>query len=92
MPTVKITKNGSVTLPAHFRKALGLDHGDYVNAELVGGQIVFRPAKVIDAEDAWFHTKQWQAGETEVDREIADGELIGPFNNVADFLKKLKKK
>ena len=91
MPTIKITSNGAVTLPAKIRKALGLKIGDFVNAELKKGQVVLKPARIIDAEDSWFWTKEWQEGETEADRDIAEGRVSGPFDTADDFLKELKK-
>lgn len=90
MPTIKITTNGAVTLPANFRRALGLNAGDFVNAEMKEGQVVLKPAKIIDADDAWFHTPEWQRGEAAVDQEIARGEVFGPFDNVDDALHALK--
>ena len=90
MPTIKITSNGAITLPAQIRKALGLKIGDYVNAELKKGQVVLKPARIIDAEDSWFWTKEWQEGETEADRDIAEGRVSEPFDTAEDFLNKLK--
>ena len=51
MPAIKITSNGAVTLPAKFRKALGLKVGDFVNAELKKGHVVLKPAKIIQAAE-----------------------------------------
>ena len=89
--TIKITSNGAVTLPTQIRKGLGLKVGDFVNAELKNGQVVLRPAKIIDAEDAFFYTKEWQKAEAEVDQEIVKDDLVGPFNNADDALEALKK-
>lgn len=91
MPTIKITSNGAITLPAKYRRALGLGIGDFVNAELKKGQVVLKPAKIIDAEDEWFWTKEWQEGEAEADQDIAEGRVTGPFDKAEDFLKELKK-
>ncbi|MGB9499024.1 MAG: AbrB/MazE/SpoVT family DNA-binding domain-containing protein [Dissulfuribacterales bacterium] len=91
MPAIKITSNGAVTLPAKIRKALGLKVGDFVNAELKKGRVVLKPAKIIDAEDAFFYTKEWQKGESEADRDIKDGKLAGPFSSVGDFINDLEK-
>ena len=90
MPTIKITSNGAVTLPARIRKALGLKIGDFVNAELEEGRVVLKPAKIINAEDVWFYTKEWQNGEAEADRDIAKGNVVGPFDNIDDALTALK--
>jgi len=91
MPAIKITSNGAVTLPAKIRKALGLKVGDFVNAELKNGQVVLKPAKIIDADDAFFYTKEWQKGEAEADKDIKAGKLAGPFSSVDAFIKDLEK-
>jgi len=91
MKTVKITRNGVVTIPAHFRKALGLNEGDYVRAEMKDGAIIFKPVEIVDAEDAWFYTREWQKGEAEVDLERAEGKVAGPFDDVEDAIRELKK-
>lgn len=41
-------------------------------------------------EDAWFYTLEWQAGEAEADRDLAEGRVVGPFDNIEDALKALK--
>ncbi|MCL4236401.1 MAG: AbrB/MazE/SpoVT family DNA-binding domain-containing protein [Deltaproteobacteria bacterium] len=82
---LKITRNGVITLPAKFRRSLGLREGDLVNAELRDNAIVVRKAAVVDAEDAWFHTKEWQAMEAEADADIAAGRVAGPFLSVEEF-------
>ncbi len=92
MPTTRITSNGSVTLPAKFRKALGLLPGDIVSAELRHGAIVMKPAKVVDAEDAWFYTQEWQKKEAEADADIAAGRVKGPFKNADEMIRSLKGK
>ena len=45
MPRLKLHFDGWLSLPAHFRRQLGLDPGDEIEAELVDGAIVLRPAK-----------------------------------------------
>lgn len=89
MTTTKITVNGSVTLPAKFRKALGLVPGDVVSAELRNGAIVMRPARIVDADDAWYHSRPWREAEAEADEDIAAGRVHGPFDDAEsaiDFL------
>jgi bifunctional DNA-binding transcriptional regulator/antitoxin component of YhaV-PrlF toxin-antitoxin module len=78
-------------LPAQFRKALGLKAGDFVNAELENQRVELKPAKIIDAEDAWFFTEEWQKGEAGVDKDIATGNLAGPFSSAEEFIRDLEK-
>lgn len=48
MPTIKILRNGQLTLPAKLRKALDLEEGDFLNAELKEDKIILRPAAVVE--------------------------------------------
>jgi AbrB family looped-hinge helix DNA binding protein len=44
MPTLKLHYDGWIALPAGLRQALGLSSGDRLDAELVDGALVLRPA------------------------------------------------
>ena len=44
MPTVKLHYDGWVSLPSSIRQKLGLNSGDRLEADLVNGAIVLRPA------------------------------------------------
>ena len=45
MPRLKVHYEGWIALPEVFRRRLGLERGDEIEAELVDGTIVLRPAK-----------------------------------------------
>ena len=45
MATLRVHYDGWVALPESFRRKLGLERGDDLEAELVEGTIVLRPAK-----------------------------------------------
>ena len=61
MPLVKIVRQGSVTLPAEARKALRLKVGDYLEAEVVDGEIRLKPVSVIDRKGAWRQIREAQS-------------------------------
>lgn len=44
MPTLKLHYDGWIALPAGLRQALGLSSGDRIEAELVDGALLLRPA------------------------------------------------
>ena len=44
MPTLKLHYDGWLALPARLRQALGLNSGDRLEAELIDGTLVLRPA------------------------------------------------
>ena len=45
-----VSKKGQITLPAELRKRLGLETGDTVIAEEKNGELVLRPAAVLEIE------------------------------------------
>ena len=91
MPIVKVKENFQVTLPVSVRKKYKIAVGDYVEAEDAKEGIMIKPVKLVRSDQAWFHTEEWQKGEREADEAIAKGEVTGPFDNIKDALKALKK-
>ena len=91
MPLIKVKHNYQITIPNSLRKNLNIAVGDYLEAERQNGDLVLKPVKLVHSDQAYFYTKEWQKGEAKADKDIRKGNLIGPFNNVADSLKVLKK-
>ena len=91
MELVRVKRHYQITLPAGLRKRLNIDIGDYVEVENKEGDIVMRPVKVVHPDQEYFYTKEWQEGESQADKDISKGDVIGPFDNVKDSLKALKR-
>jgi len=91
MELVRIKRHYQITLPAGLRKRLNIDIGDYVEVENKNGDIVMRPVKVVHPDQEYFYTREWQEGEAQADKDIAKGDVVGPFDNIKDGLKALKK-
>lgn len=53
MALIKVLRAGQVTLPAEARKALALEEGDYLEAEVVEGALRLKPVSVVDREALW---------------------------------------
>ena len=87
MELSKITRNYQVSIPKKIRDALGLQEGDFMEIEARDGEIVMVPKKLIDADQAWFWTPEWQEGEREVDEDLRAGRIIGPFKNIEEMKK-----
>ena len=73
MTLTKVRPKGQLTLPDSVRKAARLSEGDYLEVSVEGGAIVMRPKKLIDADQAWFWSEQWQRGEREASEDITSG-------------------
>lgn len=51
MPTIKLLRSGQLTLPATFRKVLGLKKGGLLLAELQGDKIVLKPVRAVEEDE-----------------------------------------
>jgi AbrB family looped-hinge helix DNA binding protein len=90
MELVKVKRNYQITIPQSLRKFFRLAVGDYLEVDLQDETLVIRPVKVVHPDQEYFFTKEWQEKEAEADRDIAEGKLVGPFENTQDALKALK--
>lgn len=90
MELVKVKKNYQITIPQALRRQMRLAVGDYVEIELQEGTLVLRPVKVVHPDQEYFFTREWQQKEHEADRDIAEGRLAGPFEDIDEALQALK--
>ena len=61
MSLVKVIRNGQITLPAEARKALRVKEGDYLEAEVVDGEVRLKPVAVIARQEAWRKIREAQS-------------------------------
>lgn len=88
MTLARVRGKGQITLPDNIRRAAKLAEGDYLEVSVAGGAIVMRPKKLIDADQAWFWTEEWQLGEREASEDIAAGRTRR-FSSRDEFLSTL---
>lgn len=69
-----VRSRGQITLPREVREALHIDEGDDVAFVVEVGQVTMLGLKSIPAEQAWFWTDAWQAGERAASEQLAAGE------------------
>ncbi|MBN1139294.1 MAG: AbrB/MazE/SpoVT family DNA-binding domain-containing protein, partial [Anaerolineae bacterium] len=72
---VKVTRGGQVTIPADLRRQAGIEIGDYVEMRMVEGRLVLVPKQLIDKDQTWFWTEEWQAVEREAEDDLRAGRL-----------------
>lgn len=88
----KLTSGGQVTLPKEIRNRTNMQPGDFVEIELnEEGRIVLTPKKLVDADQAYFWTEEWQKGEREADADIKAGR-VKHFKSAAEAVKYLESK
>jgi AbrB family looped-hinge helix DNA binding protein len=91
MELVKVKRHYQITLPQAVRKKFNISEGDFIEVEGKDDEIVFRPVTVVHTGQEYFHSKEWQKGEAEADKDVAEGNMVGPFDNIEDSLQALKK-
>ncbi len=84
-PVTKVTRNGQVTLPATIRREANVEEGDILTVHLEADRIVLTPKKLIDKSQAYFWTEDWQEGEREAQRDLAEGR-VESYETVDDLV------
>jgi len=90
MAIVKVKKNFQITIPNSLRKKLSIVEGEYMEVEDKDGELIMRPVKMVHPDHEYFYTKEWQKDESEADKDIREGKVIGPFDNVDDCIEALE--
>lgn len=92
----RVSAHGQITIPREIRKALALKEGTPLRILEERGRIVVIPQALVDRDQAWFWSREWQEKEREADEDIRAGRMAGPFNSVAavkkDFEKRARRK
>ena len=88
---IQVRRKAQITLPQSVRKALNIEEGDFLDAVVKDGAIVLRVKKLVDKEQAWFWTEEWQKGERKADEDIKAGR-VKRFKSVDDAVKYLEDK
>jgi AbrB family looped-hinge helix DNA binding protein len=91
--TARIRSRGQLTLPAEVREALRVAEGDEVEfTRHEDGTVTVRGLKTIPADQAWFWSPEWQAGEREADEEIGRGDLSPVYDDAEAMFADLEKR
>ena len=90
MSTTKVTRNFQITIPPKAREVLHLQMGSLVEFVVEGNTIVLRHKMLVDEDQAWFWTSEWQAGEKAVNAAVKKGHTRS-FKNVAAMRRHFEK-
>lgn len=77
---VAMNGGGQMTIPVATRRQLGLDGEARLQAEVLDGALVLRPAAVVPREDAWAYTPEHlkrvaRARREDVGRQLTEADL-----------------
>ena len=87
MALTKVTRNFQVSIPKEIRDRLRIEQGDIIEVAERHGEIIMIPKRLIDADQAWFWTPEWQQDERKADEDIRAGRVSGPFKTVEEMKK-----
>lgn len=91
MPVVKVMDRRQVVIPKEIFDQLKLKTGDYLEAMIDNGKIVYIPKQLVD-RDAWYWSEEGQARIGEALEDIKHGRVTGPFTTAKAMVKSLHKK
>jgi AbrB family looped-hinge helix DNA binding protein len=84
---VAVQTRGVIAIPAEIRRRYHLDEPG-AQVEVVArddGVIELRPYLPVPADQHWFWSESWQAGEQRVEEHVAGGQVL-TFDDVEDFM------
>lgn len=90
--TVKISPSGQVRIPKGIMEKLNIESGDFLEFDLRGGELLVKPKKLIDADQAWFWTKKWQEAEMKAEEDIGKGRVSKVFGSAEEGISHLRKR
>jgi len=80
---IQVRRKAQLTLPQSVRDELGIEEGDFLDVKIQDGEIVLRPKKLVDKDQAWFWTNRWQQGEREAEEDLQSGH-VHSFDNAEE--------
>jgi len=83
---------GQVTIPQRVAKKYDIREGSFLELIERKGELALRPKVMIDPDQAWFWTKEWQKKEREADEDIKAGRISRSYIDVEELIKDLHKK
>ena len=86
---VKVQKNKNITLPTWLIRRFHVGVGDFVRLEETKSGVLLKPAKLIDPSQAYFWTKEWQAGERDAEQDIRKGR-VKALKSVKELMRDLQ--
>ncbi|THV31597.1 AbrB/MazE/SpoVT family DNA-binding domain-containing protein [Glycomyces paridis] len=87
--TARLRQKGQVTLPKEVQKALHVKEGDTIRFNIhADGVVTMEGLAEIPADQRWFWTPEWQAGEREAEEQIAagGGKVFHDLDDMFDYL------
>jgi AbrB family looped-hinge helix DNA binding protein len=89
MEWIQVRKRFQITLPKSVRQNLRLNEGDLLAIEVRDHELVLRPQRLIDRDQAWYWSPEWQAAEREATEDL-EAERYDDFETMGDMISDLQ--
>lgn len=90
MPIVKVKQKAQITLPASFRKVLGIKEGDYLNVEIEHNKATLTPQTIMDKVPAVTLSEKGEKMLNEALEDVKAGK-VKEFKDADELIKTLHK-
>ncbi|MFB6181492.1 MAG: AbrB/MazE/SpoVT family DNA-binding domain-containing protein [Candidatus Magasanikbacteria bacterium] len=81
----KIQHNRQITIPSEIFDKLDLEKGDYIQIEEQNGEIKLKPKQLIDKDQAWFWSNEWQKKEKKAQEDLESGNVSDSFEDIEEM-------
>lgn len=85
---IQLSRDGQLKLSPRLRRSLGLRSGEYLHVKIVGHSLILTPQKVLDKDQAYFWSAEWQAAEQAAQADIETGRTKS-FDDVERLISEL---
>jgi AbrB family looped-hinge helix DNA binding protein len=92
MSIVKVSPSGQVRIPKEVMERLNISTGDYLDFEFVDDSLVVKAKRLIDADQSWFWTEEWQEAEKKAEEDIKEGRVSKVFSTAEEGISYLRKR
>lgn len=92
MSIVKVSPGGQVRIPKGIMERLSISTGDYLDFEFVDDKLVVKAKKLIDSDQGWFWSKEWQEAEKAAEEDIKKDRVSKAFSTAEEGIAHLRKR
>ena len=90
MTVIMVRRNAQLTLPADVRRALNVQEGDFLKAEMVEGGVLLKPVAPVQRERAWQRIKEITALVRDLEPNPNE-DLVAEEERIAEEVKRLRR-
>ena len=84
----QLREKSQITIPKELIKKLNLKIGDNIDITIENDRIIISPVVIIQKDQSWFWSKEWQQEEKKAQKDIENGK-VKKFNSSQELFEDL---